>query len=84
MNLDKFSKWVTEELPFDEHILVFIVMGKILAICNILEFKFWNLKYDPEKSVELREYYLEINTDYHINEKNSLNFYGNLNDNQIK
>tara|TARA_X000000368_G_C22863494_1_gene637613 strand:+ start:544 stop:810 length:267 start_codon:yes stop_codon:yes gene_type:complete len=59
-------------------------MGKILAICNIVEFKFCNLKYDPEKSVELREYYLEINPDYHINKKNALNFYGNLNDNQIK
>ena len=59
-------------------------MGKILAICNIVEFKFYNLKYDTERSVELREYYLEVTPDYRINKKNSLNFYGNLNDNQIK
>lgn len=44
-------------------------MGKILTICNIVEFKFYNLKYDTERSVELREYYLEVTPDYHINKK---------------
>ena len=55
MKLDKFREYclifigVTEELPFDEHTLVFKVMSKMFAICNIVEFKFCNLKYDPEK-----------------------------------
>ena len=46
MNLDKFREYclsfrgVTEELPFDEDTLVFKVMGKMFAICNIVEFKF--------------------------------------------
>ena len=92
MNLDKFREYclsfrgVTEELPFDEDTLVFKVMGKMFDICNIVEFKFCTLKCDPEKSVELREYYPEVTPAYHMNKKhwNSVNFYGNLNDNQIK
>ena len=58
------SNWRTS---FWWKILVFKVLGKIFAIWNIVEFKFCNLKYDPEKSVELREYYPEVTPDYHIN-----------------
>ena len=63
MNLDQFREYcfhfklATEELPFDENTLVFKVMGKMFSLCNMLEFEFCKLKYDPEKSLELREHY---------------------------
>ncbi|MEM7085285.1 MAG: MmcQ/YjbR family DNA-binding protein [Bacteroidota bacterium] len=52
------KKGVTESFPFDEHTLVFKVMGKMFALCG-LERKPTqvNLKCDPERSVTLREQY---------------------------
>jgi predicted DNA-binding protein (MmcQ/YjbR family) len=92
MNLDQFREYclhfkgATEELPFDENTLVFIVMGKMFSLCNMLEFEFCNLKCDPEKSLELREYYPEVTPAWHMSKKhwNSVNFNGELNDNQIR
>ncbi|MEL6810192.1 MAG: MmcQ/YjbR family DNA-binding protein [Bacteroidota bacterium] len=64
MNIEEFrdyclaKKGVTESFPFDEHTLVFKVMGKMFALTG-LERKpsQVNLKCDPERSVALREEY---------------------------
>ena len=92
MNLDQFREYylsfkvVTEEFPFDEDTLVFKVMDNMFAICNMVEFKFCNLKCDPEKAGELREYYPEVTPAYHMNKKNwnSVNFDGNLKERKQK
>ncbi|MCK8521065.1 MmcQ/YjbR family DNA-binding protein [Aquimarina sp. D1M17] len=87
MNVEVFrtyclaKKGVTEEFPFDEHTLVFKVMGKIFAITGLERIPFSvNLKCDPERSLELREYHPEITPGYHMNKKhwNTVDFTGGL------
>jgi predicted DNA-binding protein (MmcQ/YjbR family) len=64
------KKAVEESFPFDEHTLVFKVMGKIFAILPLdeLEAKA-NLKALPEWSVELREKYHQVRPGWHMNKK---------------
>ena len=64
MNIEEFrdyclaKKGVTESFPFDEHTLVFKVMGKMFALSGLERIPPQvNLKCDPERSVELREEY---------------------------
>ncbi|MEX0895285.1 MAG: MmcQ/YjbR family DNA-binding protein, partial [Balneolaceae bacterium] len=78
---------VTEEFPFDEKTLVFKVMGKMFALCNVDEFKSVNLKCDPTKAVFLREEYPNlVNPGYHMNKKhwNTVSTAGNLPDEKIR
>ncbi len=65
------SKPGTEEsFPFDESTLVFKVMGKMFALCDVDDFTGFNAKCDPERAVELREQYPEgIIPGYHSNKK---------------
>lgn len=51
---------VTKELPFGPTTLVFKVGNKLFALCGLDEFDGINLKCDPEKAIELREEYPEI------------------------
>ncbi|QLG44657.1 MmcQ/YjbR family DNA-binding protein [Costertonia aggregata] len=64
MNVEVFreyciaKKGVTEDFPFDEHTLVFKVMGKMFALCGLERVPSQvNLKCDPERAVQLREEY---------------------------
>ena len=64
------KKGVTEEFPFDEHTLVFKVMGKMFALTGLAREEFAiNLKCDPERAVELRELHPEIEPGYHMSKK---------------
>jgi len=75
MNIEEFrtyclsKKGVTEEFPFDEHTLVFKVLGKMFALSGLERVPPQiNLKCDPERSVELREHYDGlIYGGYHMN-----------------
>ncbi|MEQ8242023.1 MmcQ/YjbR family DNA-binding protein [Fulvivirga sp.] len=58
---------VTESFPFDNNILVFKVMNKMFALCDVDLFTSVNLKCDPERSVQLREQYEGIIPGYHMN-----------------
>jgi len=50
------KKGVTESFPFDEHTLVFKVMGKMFALLSLERRPTQvNLKCNPEWSIELRE-----------------------------
>ncbi len=52
------KKGVTESFPFDEHTLVFKVMGKMFAISGLERTPPQvNLKCEPDRSVELRAQY---------------------------
>ena len=92
MTLDHFREYclsfkgTTEELPFDENTLVFKVLGKMFALCNMMSFEFCNLKSDPEKAISLREQYPEVTPAWHMNKKhwNSVSFMGDLSDKQIE
>ena len=76
MNIEAFrifclSKAGTEEcLPFDEHTLVFKVMGKMFALTSLNSETFTvNLKCDPDKALELREVHPQIIPGFHMNKK---------------
>jgi predicted DNA-binding protein (MmcQ/YjbR family) len=76
------SKAGTEEcLPFDEHTLVFKVMGKMFALTSLNSEEFTaNLKCDPDKALDLREAHDEVCPGFHMNKKhwNTVNFEGSL------
>jgi predicted DNA-binding protein (MmcQ/YjbR family) len=92
MNIEAFreyclsKKGVTEEFPFDESTLVFKVMGKMFALTGLERIPFSvNLKCDPDRAIELREYHPEIIPGYHMSKKhwNTVNFSGSLPTNMI-
>ncbi|MFQ3332440.1 MAG: putative DNA-binding protein (MmcQ/YjbR family) [Thalassomonas sp.] len=92
MTLDHFRehclslKGTTEELPFNENTLVFKVLGKMFALCNMMTFEFTKLKCDTEKAITLREEYTQVTPAWHMNKKhwNSVSFMGDLSDKQIE
>lgn len=57
---------VTEGFPFDEDTLVFKAGGKIFLLIG-LQGNSFNVKCDPERAVELREQYSEVQPGYHMN-----------------
>ena len=92
MTLDHFREYclslkgTTEELPFDENVLVFKVLMEIFAFCNMMTCEITNLKYDPENAIMLREEFIEVTPAWHMNKKhwNSVSFIGDLSDHQIE
>jgi predicted DNA-binding protein (MmcQ/YjbR family) len=76
MHIDEFREYcinrkgVTEEFPFDQSTLVFKVMGKMFALCNVDQYQSFNLKCDPERAIELREEFPDlIRPGYHMSKK---------------
>lgn len=77
MNIEEFreycisKKGVTENFPFDEHTLVFKVLGKMFALTALNRKPTQvNLKCDPERAIELREEYDGIIVPgYHMSKK---------------
>lgn len=64
------KKGVTEEFPFDEVTLVFKVMGKMFALTSLKDLSLSvNLKCNPEKAIDLREQFEDIQPGYHMNKK---------------
>ena len=74
-----------ESLPFDETTLVFKVMSKMYCLLNMEPPFSINLKCLPEKAIELREEYEEVQPGFHMNKKhwNTIILDGNLRDTQI-
>ena len=61
---------VEECFPFDEWTLVFKVGGKKFLFCDLLEDeKRITLKCDPERAIDLRERFPEIEPGYHTNKR---------------
>jgi len=76
MNIEVFREHclikngVEETFPFDEHTLVFKVMGKMFALLPLnANTPRANLKADPDWSEELREAYHQIIPGFHMNKK---------------
>lgn len=87
MHIEEFRNFclsfnsVTEEFPFDNNTLVFKVMGKMFALCDVDKFESINLKCDPLESIRLRETYPGIVIPgYHMNKKhwNTIEMNNNL------
>ncbi len=77
MNLKIFEQYclskkgATEDMPFDETTLCFRVGNKIFALTDLLREPFhFNLKIQPERSIELRESYECITPGYYSDKRN--------------
>lgn len=70
----------TESFPFDAETLVFKVMNKMFAIIPLERGEQIALKCDPDRAIELREEWEEINAGYHLNKThwNSVKVNGRL------
>jgi predicted DNA-binding protein (MmcQ/YjbR family) len=76
MNLEKLyeyclsKKGVTEHFPFDEDTLVFKVGAKLFALTSLSQFEKGeprvNLKCDPDRALELRTEFEDIQPGYHM------------------
>lgn len=60
------KKAVEETFPFDQSTLVFKVMGKMFALCDVDNFTSLNLKCLPDRAIDLRESYHGIIPGYHM------------------
>ena len=77
MNLEELREYclslphVTEDMPFDEDILVFRICNRIFVLTNLESVPLrMSLKCNPERAIELREQYPEqIIAGYHLNKK---------------
>lgn len=87
MNLADFCAYClslphTEETtPFGPDVLVYKVAGKLFALTTPEEFPATaNLKCDPERAIELRDRYEDIQPGYHMNKRhwNTLTLEGGL------
>lgn len=80
-------KGVEETFPFDEHTLVFKVMGKMFCLTGLERIPFaCNVKCHPEKAIELREEYTGVIPGYHMSKThwNTIEFDGSFTDDQAK
>ncbi|MFZ4544275.1 MAG: MmcQ/YjbR family DNA-binding protein [Saprospiraceae bacterium] len=81
------KKGVKEDFPFDEVTMTMKVMGKIFAFIPLDVSQLTiSLKCDPDRALDLREQYEEIEGAFHLNKKhwNSVNCEGSLSDKLIK
>ncbi len=75
MNIEEFREYclslpnVTEDMPFDENVLVFRLHGKIFACVAMDRPDLATMKCDPGKAIELREQYNSIEGAFHWNKK---------------
>ena len=76
MDLEEFRKYcltkpgATEDTPFGPDNLVFKVGGKMFALASLDDVPSRvNLKCDPERALDLRDRYEEIQPGYHMNKK---------------
>ncbi len=92
MNIEEYRDYclslngVTEDFPFGEQTLVFRVGDKMFALANIDEYKFVNLKCDPDEAVILREQYEGISPGWHMSKKhwNSVATFSDVDDELFK
>lgn len=91
MNVELFREYclskpgATECFPFDEETLVFKVGGKMFALIGLDAPDNANLKCDPEKAIELREKWEEIQPGFHMNKShwNTVHFSPRLGDRMV-
>lgn len=77
---------VTECFPFDEETLVFKVDGKMFLYTSLETIPFSiTLKCEPDRALELRELYSEVQPGFHMNKKhwNTITCSPRLKDRQI-
>ena len=70
-NIEYSNDWIVNwklVWKFGEYVLVFKVMNKMFALTGLEgDPPYMNLKYDPERAIELREQYEAIQPGWHMN-----------------
>lgn len=92
MNIEEYRDFclafpgATEDMPFDDRVLTFKVLGKIFCLADIKGFSSFNVKCDPETALRLREEYPAVQPGYHMNKKhwNTILLDGSLTDQQLR
>ena len=76
---------VSEGLPFGEDTLVFKVGEKLFLLASISSGTQFNVKCDPELSMELRDHHPDVQPGYHMNKKhwNTVHTNGSLSRRQL-
>ena len=93
MNIEELREYclsvknATEDMPFEDDLLVFRVFGKWFAVVplNEVELKI-NVKCDAAKAIDLREQYNCVEAAWHFNKKywNSILLNRDMNDETVK
>ena len=75
-----------EYFPFDETTLAFRVLGRIFTMIDLDDTKWFVLKCEPERALQLREEHAEISAAWHMNKKhwNQIDLYGHLSDELVR
>ncbi len=93
VDLEQFREYcltkpnATEGTPFGPDNLVFKVSGKMFALASLDEVPpRVNLKCDPERALDLRDLYEEVQPGYHMNKKhwNTVVLSGGVPDNEVR
>ncbi|MDX1912909.1 MAG: MmcQ/YjbR family DNA-binding protein [Saprospiraceae bacterium] len=93
MNIEEFREYClskvasSEDFPFGPETLVLRVGTKIFAITGLDSARFTvNLKCDPDRAVELRERFEEVQPGWHMNKThwNTVDFEGSLDSRQLR
>ena len=93
MNLETFREYclaksgATETTPFGPDNLVFKVAGKMFALAALDEVPARaNLKCDPDRALELRDRYEEVQPGYHMSKKhwNTVELEGGIPERELK
>lgn len=76
----------SEDMAFGDDCLLLRVCGKIFVCINLIGGDSMALKSDPERALDLRDRYSEIEPAWHWNKKywNQLNLTGNLQEELVK
>lgn len=62
--------YAEECMPFGDDTLVFKVGGKIYLLASLDKGNRFNVKCNPERAIELRELYTEVQPGFHMNKAN--------------
>jgi len=93
MNIEELREYclsqknATEDMPFEDEILVFKVLGKWFAVIDLNDSELTiSVKCDPDKAIELREQYHCVKAAWHFNKKywNSITLNHGMNDETVK
>lgn len=93
MNLESLREYclskpgAEESFPFGPDTLVYKVNGKIFLLTGLDEEQLsFNVKYDPDKALELREEFSCVRPGYHMNKKhwNTILIDGSVSSKQLK
>lgn len=77
---------VEETLPFDDDTLVYKVSGRIFAMISLSRPDHFAVKSDPDRSLLLRDRYVEITPAFHLNKRhwNDVSIVGELADSFLR